>query len=519
MAAINFKHLMYFRAVAHDGNLTRAAAKLNLSQSALSVQIRALEKRFGHELFERKGRALRLTEAGRIALDGADAIFAAGEEVAAALAGAGIARSELRVGALATLSRNFQLDFLRPALARGDVRITLRSGGEAELLGELAALNLDVVLLNHPPGRDVPFRLVTHRLAHQRVALVGIRKRVRGERNAAALLAREPIILPTADSGVRAAFDALADRLGVVPRIAAEVEDMAMMRLLAARRRGACRAAADRGQGRAGVRRAGGGRSPFRSGGELLRRHRAAPLSESRVARVIAGRYRGLIYGGRDPVSNFSKSDAGFGMPGKFLIVGGTGGIGAAIARRAAVQGHALHLVARDAAKLAALAGELGAGFTACDAEDADRLRDAVAAAGPSLAGLVYAVGTIRLAPLAKLSAGEIERDFRINALGAAIAVQSALPALRAAGGGRFHSAVLQHRRAARLYGTCVGGDGQGRHRRFDVVACGRACAGDPRQRDRSIADPHGVVGEAHLERTIGDGDRAAASDPAFGRA
>lgn len=233
MAAINFKHLMYFRAVAHDGNLTRAAAKLNLSQSALSVQIRALEKRFGHELFERKGRALRLTEAGRIALDGADAIFAAGEEVAAALAGAGNARSELRVGALATLSRNFQLDFLRPALARGDVRITLRSGGEAALLGELAALNLDVVLLNHPPRRDGPARLVTHRLAHQRVALVGIRKRVRGERNAAALLAREPIILPTADSGVRAAFDALADRLGVVPRVAAEVEDMAMMRLLA----------------------------------------------------------------------------------------------------------------------------------------------------------------------------------------------------------------------------------------------------------------------------------------------
>jgi len=233
MAAINFRHLMYFRAVAHDGNLTRAAAQLNLSQSALSVQIRALEARLGHELFERRGRALRLTEAGRIALDGADAIFATGEEISAALAGAGAARSELRVGALATLSRNFQLGFLRPALARGDVRIVLRSGGEAELLGELAALNLDVVLLNHPPRRDAPVRLVTHRLAHQRVALVGTRKRVRGERDVAALLAREPIILPTADSGVRAAFDALADRLGVAPRIAAEVEDMAMMRLLA----------------------------------------------------------------------------------------------------------------------------------------------------------------------------------------------------------------------------------------------------------------------------------------------
>lgn len=123
-------------------------------------------------------------------------------------------------------------------------------------------------------------------------------------------------------------------------------------------------------------------------------------------------------------------------MPGKILIVGGTGGIGAAIARRAAAQGYELHLIARDTVKLAALADDLGAGVTACDVEDPDRLGEAVAAAGPSLAGLVYAVGTIRLVPLAKLSAGDIERDFRINAVGAAIAVQAALPALRAAGAG-----------------------------------------------------------------------------------
>lgn len=233
MPTLNFRHLMYFRAVAHDGNLTRAAAKLNVSQSALSVQIRALEDRVGQKLFERRGRALVLTEAGRIALDGADAIHAAGEEVAAALAGAGGAAPTLRVGALATLSRNFQLGFLRPVLARGDVRIVLRSGGATELLGELAALNLDVVLLNRAPDRDASQRLVAHRLAQQRVALVGTRKRARGMRDAAALLAREPVILPSADSGVRAAFDALADRLGVIPRIAAEVDDMAMMRLLA----------------------------------------------------------------------------------------------------------------------------------------------------------------------------------------------------------------------------------------------------------------------------------------------
>ncbi|MEM1007166.1 MAG: LysR family transcriptional regulator, partial [Pseudomonadota bacterium] len=47
---LNYHHLRYFWAVAHDGNLTRTAQRLNLSQSALSVQIRELEDRLGHPL-------------------------------------------------------------------------------------------------------------------------------------------------------------------------------------------------------------------------------------------------------------------------------------------------------------------------------------------------------------------------------------------------------------------------------------------------------------------------------------
>ncbi|RBL05911.1 LysR family transcriptional regulator, partial [Xanthomonas oryzae pv. oryzae] len=81
MAALNYNHLRYFWAVAHDGNLTRTAERLNLTQSALSVQIRKLEERLGHALFERRGRQLHLTEAGQIVLDHADAIFATGEEL------------------------------------------------------------------------------------------------------------------------------------------------------------------------------------------------------------------------------------------------------------------------------------------------------------------------------------------------------------------------------------------------------------------------------------------------------
>lgn len=69
MPTLNYKHLRYFQAIAHEGNLTRAAEKLHVSQSALSSQIRLLEEQVGQDLFERRGRQLILTEAGRIALD------------------------------------------------------------------------------------------------------------------------------------------------------------------------------------------------------------------------------------------------------------------------------------------------------------------------------------------------------------------------------------------------------------------------------------------------------------------
>ncbi|MFT6568840.1 MAG: LysR family transcriptional activator of nhaA, partial [Sphingomonas echinoides] len=81
MADLNYNHLRYFWAVAQDGNLTRTAERLNVSQSALSVQIGKLENQLGHQLFERRARQLHLTEAGRIALDHADAIFATGAEL------------------------------------------------------------------------------------------------------------------------------------------------------------------------------------------------------------------------------------------------------------------------------------------------------------------------------------------------------------------------------------------------------------------------------------------------------
>ncbi|MDE2086664.1 MAG: LysR family transcriptional regulator, partial [Xanthomonadaceae bacterium] len=85
MAALNYNHLRYFWAVAREGNLTRAAEKLLISQSALSIQIKKLEGQLGQDLFEHSGRQLQLSEAGRIAFDHAEAIFATGGDLLATL--------------------------------------------------------------------------------------------------------------------------------------------------------------------------------------------------------------------------------------------------------------------------------------------------------------------------------------------------------------------------------------------------------------------------------------------------
>ncbi|GHA33102.1 LysR family transcriptional regulator [Devosia pacifica] len=235
MSELNYNHLRYFWAVAHEGNLTRTASRLNITQSALSVQIKKLEERLGHALFERRGRQLHLTEAGRIALDHADQIFATGDEMLGTLRDASRTRNVLRVGALATLSRNFQIEFLGPLLRRGDVEIVLRSGGAAELLTSLQDLSLDVVLMNQAPQSDSMIAYVAHRLAEQQVSLFGTPARLGNSNNsdAAVLLTEHPVILPVPYSGIRIGFDAYVGRLGIRPQIAAEVDDMALMRLLA----------------------------------------------------------------------------------------------------------------------------------------------------------------------------------------------------------------------------------------------------------------------------------------------
>lgn len=119
------------------------------------------------------------------------------------------------------------------------------------------------------------------------------------------------------------------------------------------------------------------------------------------------------------------------------LIFGGVGGIGEALARRLRAQGQSVVVTSRSAERAETLAGSIGALPVACDVLDEASIQAAIACAAPDgrIGGLVYAVGSIPLKPLARTTAADMMAAFQVNVVGAMTAVRLATDALRAASG------------------------------------------------------------------------------------
>ncbi len=231
---LNFHHLFYFWRVARAGHLTQVAKELNTSQSALSAQIRQLEDRLGEALFIRQGRRLVLTESGQVALAYAENIFGLGQEMLGRLRGQSDGQERLRVGSVATLSRNFQENWIRPLLSDPSVTLTLESGSLDILIERLLQHQLDVVLANEAVTSDANRPLHCRHIGSQSISLVGPAATWAGRS------LRLPndldgidLALPGPSHALRSQFDALCMAADIRPRVRAEVDDMAMLRLIA----------------------------------------------------------------------------------------------------------------------------------------------------------------------------------------------------------------------------------------------------------------------------------------------
>jgi len=231
---LNFNHLFYFWRVAKLGHLTQAAQELHTSQSAVSTQIRQLEERLGEELFLREGRRLLLTDTGQLVLAYAENIFGLGQEMLGRLQGSASGVTRLRVGSVATLSRNYQENWIRPLLADPSVVLTLESGLLEGLISRLVQHQLDVVLANESVPSDSERPLHCQFLGSQSISLVGPASvwQSRSLRIPEDLEGME-VALPGPRQALRAQFEALCASAGVTPRLRAEVDDMAMLRLIA----------------------------------------------------------------------------------------------------------------------------------------------------------------------------------------------------------------------------------------------------------------------------------------------
>ncbi|MFC3116411.1 LysR family transcriptional regulator [Cellvibrio fontiphilus] len=233
MSKLNYHHLYYFWRVAKQGNLTKTAEALHISQSALSAQIRQLEATMGVELFVREGRQLRLTESGQSALVYAEEIFKRGEELESLLS-KGIQPELLtvRIGVLTTMSRNFVESFIEPLIRRPNTKYMLHARGQVNLLNAVANHEFDLALTNIQVLGTNKELWQCQLLARQPVAIVGPPDLPLGKAFSSRYKDHEWVV-PVSESPVRSAFDSFCAQHQFKPRIVAEADDMAMLRLLA----------------------------------------------------------------------------------------------------------------------------------------------------------------------------------------------------------------------------------------------------------------------------------------------
>jgi LysR family transcriptional activator of nhaA len=233
---LNYHHLYYFWTVARTGSVTKASAELLLAPPTVSAQIKRLEDTLGEKLFERSGRRLVLTEAGRLAFRYAEEIFATGREMQDALKGRPTGRpSKLLVGVADVLPKIIVHRLLEPAFRLPEpVQLICREDPPDRLLADLATQGMDLVLTDSPMAPAMRVRAFNHLLGECGVAIYGERRlATRFRRGFPSSLDGAPFLLPTESAALRAELDQWFQSHGVRPRIVGEFDDFSLLRTFA----------------------------------------------------------------------------------------------------------------------------------------------------------------------------------------------------------------------------------------------------------------------------------------------
>ncbi len=233
---LNYHHLRYFHAVAREGSVSRASAKLRTSQPAICAQVKQLEAALGETLYRRSGRSIVLTDFGRTIAGYAEEIFALGRELLTTARRAPTARTlRLHVGVVDSFPKLLSLDILRPIFAQVPrIRVTCQEGKLEDLLGQLAAHRLDALLADELPPSGSQVRTFNHLLGASDVTFCAsprLAKQLVGRfpRN----LQGAPFLLPTQNTTLRRDLEKWFRSARVEPVVVGEFEDAALAKIVA----------------------------------------------------------------------------------------------------------------------------------------------------------------------------------------------------------------------------------------------------------------------------------------------
>ena len=234
METLNYHHLRLFWAVAREGNLTRASAKLKLTPQTVSGQIRALQDALDEKLFLRSGRRLVLTEVGHLVLRHAEDIFSIGQELLETLRGQPTGSPlRLAVGIADVVPKLVAHRLIEPAFELDEpLRVACHEGQPEKLLAALSVHGLDVVLSDRPIPSGLRVRAYSHQLVECGVTFLAssdLSARLRD--GFPASLDRAPVLLPNPDTVLRRELDAWFDRRGVRPTVVGEFDDSALLKV------------------------------------------------------------------------------------------------------------------------------------------------------------------------------------------------------------------------------------------------------------------------------------------------
>jgi LysR family transcriptional regulator, transcriptional activator of nhaA len=229
---LNYHHLLYFWAVAMEGSLRKASEVLHVSQPSISAQLKRLEESLGAPLFTRTTRSLVLTETGQTVLEYAEEIFSLGRELLTTVGQQPGQRAlRLHVGVADSVPKIVVRQHLRPVFELGRaVRVICREGSLAELITQLAAHKLDVVLADEPSTSVLRVRTFNKCLSASTIVLCAapfLAKRL--VKDFPDSLNGAPAILPITGMALRHQLEQWFDSHRLRPRIVAEVDDMALL--------------------------------------------------------------------------------------------------------------------------------------------------------------------------------------------------------------------------------------------------------------------------------------------------